>query len=96
MREWMIQIRKAKGLSVDEMAARCECSPMLLNWLEQSKGIITHPHIASCIAAEYGLTVKQYNSLIADKHRRDKLPKRHSPPKATPQYFPNIQEKGDM
>lgn len=88
MRPWMIERRKEMGLTVKQMAEKCECGYVLLNWLENNKNIITHPDIASRIAAEYKLTVEQYNTLVAAFRKKTKLPKRVAPPYSAPQFFP--------
>ena len=67
------QIREDMGLTLRQMARRCDCSETLLGGVED--GWITHPHIASRIAAEYGLDVKGYNALVPKKHRAKALPK---------------------
>lgn len=72
------QIREDMGLTLRQMARRCDCSATLLGGVED--GWITHPHIASRIAAEYGLDVKGYNALVPKKHREKALPKPVSSP----------------
>lgn len=81
MKEFLIQKRKAKGLTVRQMAVRCECSEALLWPLEVDDNWITHPLIAARIAKEYGLNVDEYNRLVHESHRAEKLPK---PPKHKP------------
>lgn len=74
----LVTKRRALGLTIPQMAKRCQCSELLLIWLES--GDITHPNIASRVAHEYGLDVEGYNRLVhADLHVQ-KLPKRASPP----------------
>lgn len=67
------QIRESMGLTIRQMARRCDCSATLLGGVKD--GWITHPHIASRIAAEYGLDVKDFNVLVHKKHRAKELPK---------------------
>lgn len=74
MKEFMIEKRKAKGLTVKQMAIRCECSEALLWPLEVDDNWITHPLIAAKIAKEYGLNVDEYNRLVHESHRAEKLP----------------------
>lgn len=74
MKEYMIAKREAQGLSMRQMARKCDCSDMLLLLLESHDSGITHPKIAARIAREYGLTVDEYNTIVHEKYRVDKLP----------------------
>lgn len=80
MKEFMIAKREALGLTRQEMAKRCECSEGLLTLIEEGERDITHPHIASRIAKEYGLDVEEYNRIVHESHRVNKLPKPVAPP----------------
>ena len=75
MKDFMIHKREALGLTLHQMAQRCDCSEGLLSLLEEGDRDITHPHIASRIAKEYGLKVEEYNRLVHEKHKATKLPK---------------------
>ncbi len=73
MKEFLTNKRNALGLDIEEMAKRCECSKRLLYMLEDG-GNITHPEIAARIAKEYGLSLKEYNALVHEKHRAMRVP----------------------
>lgn len=76
MKQFMIDKRKALGLTRHEMAQRCDCSERLLEILEiGSVCDITHPNIAARIAVEYGLTLDEYNQIVHESRRAAKLPK---------------------
>lgn len=78
----MTKFRKAQGMTIRQMANVCKCSPGLLYDIE-FEGIITHPHIASRIAAAYMMDVNGYNDLVSLDRKAEKLPKPKMPPKET-------------
>lgn len=77
--DWLHEKREKMGLTLRQMAKLCKCSVGLLEMVED--GAITHPHIASRIAARYNLSVDEYNDLIFDQYRRKTLPKPIMPPR---------------
>ena len=81
MREKLIRKREKKGLTVEEMAKRCHCSPRLIRGIEEEDWI-THPKIAAWIAKEYGLGIRAYNELVHESRRAEKLPEPELPVKA--------------
>ena len=85
MRQWLIEKREALGLNENQMARRCDCSARLLELLEH-KDFITHKRIASRVAYAYGLTLDEYNSLIPERDRGDKIPPPKSPPSREDYY----------
>lgn len=58
MRQWMIDMRKDLGLSREEAAKRCECSPRLLEYLEVEDSV-TLPSLARQIGKAYGMHLEQ-------------------------------------
>lgn len=78
-RNWMIEMREGKGLTLQEMAIRCDCSQKLLHIVEC--GSPTRPDIASNIARAYGMDVHQYNMLVVERHRARVIPKRKPAPR---------------
>lgn len=83
MKEFLIRKREALGLTQAQMAVKCDCSPGLLTAMEEIDRYITHPHIAARIAKAYGLNVQEYNLMVADKHKANKLPKARKRPTQT-------------
>ena len=79
-REKMIAYREKRGYTINEMSAKCKCSVKLLEIVEH--GGITHPDIAADIARAYKLSVKDYNTLVSEKNRVDKIPD----PKPEPEW----------
>lgn len=75
MHDFMIYKREELGLTRQEMAKQCECSPYLLELLEEGENEITHPQVAARIAREYGLSVDEYQQLVHPKRRTGKIPK---------------------
>lgn len=75
MHDFMIYKREELGLTRQEMAKQCECSPYLLELLEEGENEITHPQVAARIAREYDLTVDEYHQLVHPKRRHGKIPK---------------------
>ena len=75
-RDWLIDARKATRLSVNEAAKVLKISPKLLEMLELERVMITHPQIALRIVHFYGKGVKEYNELVCEKCRTDKLPEK--------------------
>ena len=84
-RQAMKEFRKEHGMKREQMAKVCKCSTGLLRMIEE-EGLITHPNIASRIAAAYMLNVDGYNDLVADEHRAEKLPKVKMPPENNDVY----------
>lgn len=80
LKDYMIQKREAQGLTVREMARKCECSFLLLDGLECEDFKYTHPNIAARIANAYGFSVPEYNKIVHKDHRVSQIPK----PKAKP------------
>lgn len=79
MREWLIEKRKAQGMTVAQMASKCDCSRRLLEMIEYDDHV-THPDIASRMVAAYGLTLDEFNALVPEERRKKALPE----PKAAP------------
>lgn len=79
MRQWLIDKRKALGLSRKAMGRECKCSERLLEILELDDGI-THPGIAAWVAFRYGLTVEQFNMLVSEGRQVQELPPPKEPP----------------
>ena len=82
-RQAMKEFRKAHGMKREQMAKVCKCSTGLLRMIEE-EGFVTHPHIASRIAAAYMLDVDGYNDLVPEEHKAKKLPRAVMPPKGNP------------
>ena len=82
-RRTMKEFRKAHGMNREQMAKACMCSAGLLRMIEE-EGFVTHPHIASRIAAAYMLDVDGYNDLVPEEHKAKKLPRAVMPPKGSP------------
>ena len=61
MRKWMTELRERMEMSLFEMSKRCECSEMLLYYLEN--GSCTLPSLARQIGMGYGMTLVQANEL---------------------------------
>ncbi len=81
MRETLIRRREKKGLSREQMAKRCKCSAALIYGIEELDWI-THPHIASRLAKEYGFGVKLFNQLVHENRRVKELPEPVMPPES--------------
>ena len=79
MRQWLIDKRKARGLTRARMASKCLCSIRLLEILELEDGI-THPGIAAWVAQEYRLTLDEYNLLVHETKRAKAIPAAEAPP----------------
>lgn len=80
MRQWLIDLREAKGVDRRKMAEKCECTYTMLLIMEEDDAI-THPRIAARIAEEYGITdVEKFNSLIPRDRRVSAIPKREPKP----------------
>lgn len=82
MRQYMIDFRNERGLSLKSMSRVCKVSHGLLAAIEELD-FVTHPAIAARIAAAYKLTLDQYNSLVPENHRTNKIPKPVDPPSGT-------------
>lgn len=81
MRESLIKKREAKKLTQKQMAKKCACSERLIIGIEEEDWI-THPHIASRMAKEYGFGIRTYNSLVSESKRAKELPAPVPPPNA--------------
>lgn len=79
MREGLIKKREAKKLTRAQMARKCECSERLITGIEEDDWI-THPDIASRLAAGYGFGIRTYNQLVHENHKAKELPKPVPPP----------------
>ncbi len=84
-REYMIQFRKKRGLSIQDMAKKCKISKTLLEMLEASEDVVTHPNIAERVRKAYKLTEKQYEGLMPEHHR-----------KSSPNYNPDLYREDDF
>ena len=73
-RDWLIAARKATRMSVNEAANVLDISPKLLEMLEWERVMITQPQIALRIVYFYNKGVDEYNELVCEKCRTDKLP----------------------
>lgn len=73
-RDWLIAARKATRMSVNEAANVFDISPKLLEMLEWERVMITQPQIALRIVYFYNKGVNEYNELVCEKCRTDKLP----------------------
>ena len=62
VREKMVLNRKAKGLTMKDMAERCRISEALVDMVES--GQVTHPTIAERMKNEYDLTELETEELI--------------------------------
>ena len=82
MRENLIKKREKRGLTQDQMARKCACSPRLIRGIEEEDWI-THPDIASRLAKEYGFGVHTYNQLVHESRRVKELPEPVQPPTET-------------
>lgn len=83
MREDLIKKREAKKLSRTMMAQKCECSERLIFGIEEDDWI-THPDIASRLAAGYGFGIRTFNQLVHEDKRVKELPKPVPPPQEKP------------
>lgn len=80
MRQWLIDLREAKGVDRRKMAEKCECTYTMLLIMEENDAV-THPRIAARIADEYGITdVEKFNELIPRYRRVKAIPKREPKP----------------
>lgn len=64
MRQWMIDLRQAAGMNVQEMAKKCDVSQQLLHYLEE--GSRTLPPLAVQIGDGYGMTDAQVTEISKD------------------------------
>lgn len=83
MREDLIKKREAKKLTRDQMARKCQCSPRLILGIEELDWI-THPDVASRLAAGYGFGIQTFNQLVHEGRRMKELPAPVPPPKEKP------------
>ena len=83
-REYMIRRREALGLTVDQMAKKCEISPGLLRMLEDDDQCVTGQKIVERIA-------KQYTNLTRDQ-KIGMIPPNYRP---GPDYDPDRYRYGD-
>ena len=75
-REWLIEAREKKGLTINQAVAAVKISPTLLHWLETSDTTIIHPGIADRIRKMYRLSVEQRNDLVAVQYEIAEKPKK--------------------
>lgn len=78
----MLAYRKERGIKFEEMARRCGTTGVLLSHIERGDWI-THPKIAARICKEYELDVDDYNAIVHEDYRTDKLPKAKPKPGGT-------------
>lgn len=71
-REYMIEYRRRKKLSIVNMAARLKISTGLLRLLEQDEYSVTHPNIAIRVGAEYQLSKRRTEQLMPENYRPGK------------------------
>ena len=71
-REYMIEWREKRHVTLEIMAKAAECSEVLLENIELDDKYVTHPRIAERIAKAYKLTKKQYHSMIPENYRPGK------------------------
>lgn len=88
-RQAMKEFRKTHGMNREKMAKVCKCSPGLLCMIEEDEEV-THPHIASRIAAAYMLDLDGYNDIVPECRRAKKLPRPIMPPKDNRNLYPNL------
>lgn len=79
MRSGLIKKREAKKLTQAQMAKKCQCSERLIVGIEEDDWI-THPDIASRLAAGYGFGLRTFNQLVHESRRAKELPKPVPPP----------------
>ena len=78
-RQYMIDYRKKRKLTILEMAKKCETSSTLLAMLEDCDQEITHPKIAERIGRQYQLSMEQTENLMPEHYR-----------KSSPNYDPDL------
>lgn len=78
-REYMIEYREAREISLQDMAQKLKISKTLLWWLESSDQEVTHPNIAERVGKAYNLTPEQVESMMPENHR-----------KSSPNYNPDM------
>lgn len=71
-RGWLVEARKAAGLTVNELAAKVQISAELMHMLEKYDDVITHPRIANRIYSVLEIPWDRRNSMVAVKHRTDR------------------------
>ena len=72
---WIEEYRTARELTRAEMAAVCRISEELVYILEEWRGAVTHPKLASRIALALGATAEQRDAIVNEIHRGKWLPK---------------------
>lgn len=78
-RQYMIDYREKHGLTIKQMAVRCQISTTLLSKLERCDQEITHPKIAERIGMQYYMTEAQTEALMPEHYR-----------KSSPNYDPDM------
>lgn len=68
-RDYMIAYRESKGMSIKEMAQKCQISEILLRKLEGDDTCVTHPNIVQRVAKAYKLTKAQRTAMLPPNHR---------------------------
>ena len=78
-RQYMINFRNKRKLTLLGMAKKCETSAAILSMLEECDQEVTHPKIAERIGRQYKLTTEQTESLMPEHYR-----------KSSPNYDPDL------
>lgn len=73
-REWMEQAMEAGEYEKETLAAAVDVSPELIGLLLNDATNVTHPRIALRITKILGCGVAEFNSMVHEKHRCEKLP----------------------
>lgn len=68
-RQFMINFRVKRNLTIDVMAKKCNCSKHLLAQIELFDDFVTHPNIAQRIAAVCKLTPEQATGILPPNYR---------------------------
>ena len=68
-RQYMIDRRKEKRISIESMARKVRVSVYTLECIEHDDQYVTHPNIAERIAVMYELTREQYLGMIPENYR---------------------------
>lgn len=75
-REWMERAMAEKEYDEQSLAMAAEVSPKLIGILLYDAANVTHPRIALRIVKLLGGGVDEYNDMVNEIHRREKLPTR--------------------
>lgn len=68
-RQYMIDWRRKRRVTLKVMAKAAQCSEILLENIEHDDQYVTHPNIAERIAVRYELTREQYLGMIPENYR---------------------------